>query len=244
MPAVVRPAEHSDVAAMVRIATAGESPDGDARYFEFVARTGRLLVAVADGVVVAFGGAVPVGDATMVTDLFVDPARRARGLGRLVLTAVLDGIERSMTFSSTHPGALRLYQSFGMVRGPRLLTMRAPARGGGTPLRPTTWAHDRGELVEWFVSIGAVSTEHSVVLTRPSGAAVLRVVGPSPEQAVDDVLAAVPAGGDVALSVLETHPLVAWLVDNGFEVDDHDVWCARPGVDFSMDVSCVHPGLC
>jgi GNAT superfamily N-acetyltransferase len=182
-------------------------------------------------------------DVIMVSDLFVDPAHRARGVGRRLLGAALDGRGRAMTFSSSHPAALRLYASSGLRAGSRLLTMRGTARGGGPPLTPAMWRHSRPELVAYLAAAGATVCEDAVVRLHDDAATVWRTTGSEPQRVLEEVLRGLPSGCVVELSVMETHPTASWLVAQGFAVIDHDIWCATPGVLFPAEVCCVLRGL-
>lgn len=246
--ATVRPARHADVDALVRIAAAGGSPDGDERYFDFVASHGRLLVAEdADAGVVGFAGAVAVGDVAMVTDLFVDPDHRGHGIGTAVLDAVLLGSTRRMTCSSTDPAAQAAYAAAGLVPRWRLLTMRGNGVGGGPPLAISPWRHDRRDLVEYFRSIGAVVSGDRVVLSDEAEGhpmhVLLRLVADDPVSAMEAILRALPEGDDVVLSVPEPHPVVPFLETRNFAVEEHDVFFATDGVHLVPQLTSVHRGL-
>lgn len=240
----LRSASFADFAALRAIAAAGGSPDGDDAYFEFVANSGRLVVADLDGVVQGFVGTVHARNAVMVCDLFVDPAARGAGVGRRLLGEVLADAPRRTTFSSTHPAALHLYGEFGMEPREQLLTMQGVGAGLGPPLRPAQWVHDRVELVGHFRHSGAIVTAHFVVRERAGVWEVCRVDGPHPQRAITEIVTAAGVGEMITLSVLESHPLVDWLGAQGFEVIDHDVHCSSAGVDSVRRVTCVHRGLC
>ena len=232
---------------MIAIASAGGSPDADERYLDFVASHGRLVVAhTADGGeqgdIAGFAGSIEIGDVTMVTDLFVDAERRGRGVGRRLLSAVVDGARRRMTFSSTHPAALPTYASLGMTPRWDLLTLRGPAVGGGPPMPAGAWRHDRRDLVEYFRSRGASVGADHVVLPGPVSI-VWRLVSDRPDIDAAALLAALPAGADVEWSLPEPHPLAAWLLARGFQVVDRDVCCATDGVHLVPQVCSVHRGL-
>ena len=244
----LRHARHDDVAAMIAIAAAGGSPDADERYLDFVASHGRLVVAHADGTdeaddgIGGFAGSIAIGDVAMVTDLFVDEAHRGRGLGRRLLSAVLDGSWRRMTFSSTHPAALPTYAGLGMVPRWDLLTLRGVATGGGAPLPQGPWRHDRRDLIEYFRSRGAsVGPDH--VVHMDDIATVWRLVSEQPEIDAAALLAALPPQLEVEWSLPEPHPLATWLQSNGFVVVDRDVCCATDGVHLVPQVCSVHRGL-
>ena len=94
-------------------------------YLEFLLERGRVTVAEVDGVVLGFGSAIRVGTATMVSDLFVDPANHGRGVGSDLLAAALLDDRPRMTFSSADPRALPVYVRAGMRPWWPSLYMRA-----------------------------------------------------------------------------------------------------------------------
>lgn len=241
----VRDATHADVPALLAIAAAGGSPDADERYLDFVASQGRLVVAVHDGRPAGFAGGVVVGDAMMITDLFVDEAHRGRRLATRLAAAVAATAARRITFSSQHPAALAVYRGLGMVEQWPLLTFRGTAPGGGAPLAPSPWRHGRHELVEYFRSNGAVVTADAVVQPAVAGrpAVVLRLVTAEPERRIADTLAALPAGTEVELSVPQPHASCRALERLGFAVVDEDRCMATAGVRLDGRVAALHRGL-
>ncbi|MFM2076393.1 MAG: Acetyltransferase domain [Actinomycetota bacterium] len=245
MGVTIRGLRDEDVPAAVLVALEGGSPDADAEYVSFVASAGRLLVAVDDRLVVGVAGSVPLGDATMVTDLFVAESCRGLGVGGRLLAAVTDGAWRRCTFSSDHPAALPAYARLGMTPRWRLLTMRGIATGGAGPERAVRggWRHERADLVAYFAGRGA-DVAPDVVVLRGATTTVLRLVSDAPTAVLEQMLATEPAGHPVELSVPEHDPLVAWLAAHGFEIVDADVFCATDGVELDPRARCVHRGLC
>jgi ribosomal protein S18 acetylase RimI-like enzyme len=119
----VRPATDADLPAITAILEANDEPvtwPGVQRapYVEhLLVRPGlRLIVGELDGRVAGVAGSIEfgTGDRRFLTDLYVDPARQSRGLGRQMLDAAMDGATERMTFSSSDPRALGSYIRAGM----------------------------------------------------------------------------------------------------------------------------------
>lgn len=84
-----------------------------------------------DGGLTGYSGVRPVGGATMLTDLFVDPSRHGGGVGRALLDVALDGAGELLTFASRDPRAMSLYVRYGMVPRWPLLYLSGPAAPRG-----------------------------------------------------------------------------------------------------------------
>lgn len=121
----IRPATDADIPAITAILEAnGEHvtrPDmPGVPYVDHVLRrprpSTRVVVAELDGVVAGMAGSIEVGgpDRRFLTDMYVDPARQSRGVGRAVLDAAMAGAAERMTFSSRDPRALSAYVRNGM----------------------------------------------------------------------------------------------------------------------------------
>lgn len=117
-----------DLEALVAVAAAAGSPDATASHLEHVASAGRLLVADGDEGPVGLAGSLPIGAATFVSDLFVAPRWHGRGIGGLLVAALLVGDGPFVTFSSQHPAALRLYGRHGMERRGDVLYLERDGR--------------------------------------------------------------------------------------------------------------------
>ena len=263
----IRDARDEDFAAVAEIASEGGS-HADDHYLAFVAAHGALRVVTDDdGTVVAFGGVIPVGDATtMLTDLFVTTACRGRRIGSALLEALFAGAEQRMTFSSRHAAALPAYRRAGMIPGWRLLYLRGSVPNGSTmgravrtrPLQRVTGSLDRPELADHFRALGADVRANAILLgetltgtedhaeteTRPAQAIdIVRLRDPRGIVAFDELLASLPAGASVSCCAPEHSPVASHARANGFVVVDHDVFCATAGVSIPLDLHCLHPGL-
>ena len=118
--ATIRAATADDVPA-IRSILAAHGNDGPVvvadivgPYVAHLLTRGRTYVATVDDVVVAFGAGVDTGASVHLADLFVDPARLGRGLGRPLLAAVLAGSNERTTFASEDERALPIYVRAGM----------------------------------------------------------------------------------------------------------------------------------
>jgi GNAT superfamily N-acetyltransferase len=119
----IRPATEADIAAITAILEANDEPvtwPGVPRspYVDhLLTRPGtRVIVAELQGRVAGVAASIEVGasDRRFLSDLYVDPARQSRGLGRAMLDEVLAGASARMTFSSSDRRALAAYIRNGM----------------------------------------------------------------------------------------------------------------------------------
>lgn len=242
--AQIRAATPVDFERIGEIGAEGDSADTNPCYLSFVAATGRLLVAEGDQQLLAFGGMVPAGPVAMVTDLFVASSARGHGLGGALLAELVSGWPHRMTCSSQQPVALSAYHRVGMVPRWHLLYLEGSAIGGGPPLPSAPWAHDRAELVEFFADGGATVSADVVVQPDPNGGAtVLRLRHSAPVECMKLTLAALPPAVRVRACVPAFDPLADWLLAEGFQQIDHDIFCSTDQVAWPADLSCAHPGL-
>lgn len=125
---------HIDGVAAARLSNgpAHDDSGADAAYCRYLIAEGHLFVAVEGATVLGFGGAVDVGAARLLSDLYVHRDAHGRGVGSALLAAVMDGSERRFTFASNDPAALPLYARAGMVAWWPLLAVH----GARSSLRP------------------------------------------------------------------------------------------------------------
>jgi GNAT superfamily N-acetyltransferase len=149
-PSEARPATAADGPAIAAILAANDEPlQGSAAsgwpYLDHLLERGRVVVAELDGVLAGFAAAIAVGPLTHISDLFVDPTRQSRGLGRRLIDALTDeGVGRPWTtFSSGDPRAVALYVGAGLRPwwpNLYLITESGPGRQGsaGVVVDPVT----------------------------------------------------------------------------------------------------------
>lgn len=239
----VRPAADGDRPAIARIAAAASEEDGaNPRYVSHLRSYGTLLVAEADGVVRGYCGVRPVGGATMLTDLFVDPERQGGGVGRALLDAALSGAGDVFTFASRDPRAMSLYVRYGMVPRWPLLYLSGPPSPGRSSLAADLVApaaaaeaeqdltgHDRGpDYAFWATFPSAtglvVRDGASVVAAGAAGAGSLfhlvTADGRDPSATLRAALGTF--SGRVRLCLPGPHPALASLLAGGWRIDDLD----------------------
>jgi ribosomal-protein-alanine N-acetyltransferase len=87
----IRPMTSDDLGEVVALESANQPrPWSEQVFVDELAAPGRVyLVAVDDGLA-GFGGLMVVGDEAHVTNLFVDPDRRRRGIGRALMVALAE----------------------------------------------------------------------------------------------------------------------------------------------------------
>jgi GNAT superfamily N-acetyltransferase len=85
-------------------------------WLNHVLRTGTLLLAERDSMIVGFAGIIARGELVFLTDLFVAPEIQSYGVGGALLDAILPRDGRSLaTIGSSDPRALALYIRAGMT---------------------------------------------------------------------------------------------------------------------------------
>ena len=271
----IRLAGVADVDAVVDLAGVVDPPsddlDVDHDYYSHVIEHGRVSVAEASGVVVGYGGAIPVGGTCYVTDLFVHPDAHGRGLGRQLLDALWTAPAAEMarhTSSSLHPSALPLYVGAGMHPLWPLLYLEGPTEALGPThlsvrnVEPQEAAHleeswlgwDRGgDYAYWSSRPGA----RTLAVLEGEDTAAVGVLGRSRTRhdllhlsaadpalladAMVSVVAQVP--GSVMAAVPGMSTAVPRLLDAGWHVVEHDLYCASEPDLVMPEQLIAHPGL-
>src|SRR4051794_38224197 len=115
-------AQAGDDPGIADVARATAQPDlqsgADRRYTAHLRERGTLLVARMGGQVVGYGATVDIAGASLLADLFVDPARHGAGVGGALLGALWPVGPRAsarFTFASHDPRAMSLYLRAGLI---------------------------------------------------------------------------------------------------------------------------------
>lgn len=222
---------------------------------------GHLVVADDGDRVVGFGGAVDVGGARLLSDLYVHAGQHGRGLGAALLAAVLDGSTERLTFASNDPATIPLYTRAGMLCRWPLLTLDGSAdRLPRSPLEAREVT--AGDVAAAEAGITGIprsadhgywasrAGSHAVLLESGDGvaaAASVRVLGGAcriehlaamPGRELDAVAATAAwcGAGGLQAYVPGDRQLVADLLAAGFRVTD-------TGMHMSTTASAVHPRL-
>jgi GNAT superfamily N-acetyltransferase len=245
----VRDATVDDFPAIAAIAEAGDS-EADDLYLAFIASAGALRVAAGDGAILGFGGVIAIGsDTTMVTDLFIAPAVRGRGLGGALLEDLLGDVDKRMTFSSKHAAALPAYVRAGMQPCWRLLYLRGPsgahhAHADRAAERASSWRGERPNLAAYYERRGGSVRDNAVLIEHDGETSIARLQDRRGAAAFDALLASLPSDSTVTCCSPEGSPVAARALARGFDVFDHDIFCCSPGLALADDLHCLDPGLC
>jgi len=257
---LVRPAQADDDAGIAGVARANAQPalesGADPRYTAHLRERGTLLVAQVGGQVAGYGATVDIGGASLLADLFVDPARHGAGAGGALLGAlwpVEQSVATRFTFASRDPRALSLYLRAGLVPWWPLLYLHgrpavlpevaldaarvAPAVAARAAARLT--GVDREADLAFLAGDAA---DGGVVITRDGQVIAAGVASRGnlahlacldASAAAEAVVAALRAldDGDVSVCLPGPHPAVVRLLAAGFRIVDFDVHMAtRPDV--------------
>jgi len=225
------------------------------------------VVAIDEGRVLGFGGAVDVGGARLLSDLYVHREAHRRGVGRQLLAAVLHGAEARYTFASNDPAALPLYARAGMLARWPLLSMRGAAAAlpdGAVAAEVSVEeaaAHellltgqDRSSTYRYWAGRVPSRTVEVVRGGRRVAVAAVHVGegGTRVEHLVCEPVDAVVALGAVAALFQSAHvhvyaPGCQWmsvaLMERGFVIDDTQVFMASAAEVVHPLLQVVHPGL-
>jgi len=259
MPTHVRDATDEDLPGIAEISVASDTDSGtEPEYVRHLMRDGKVAIAVADGRPIGFAAALPIGDVTMLADLFVRPDAQSAGVGRRLLDHVLAGSTDRMTCASQDPRAIALYSRAGMSARWAMLYLSGPALPPGGPTNPITveeaaarehaWTGaDRTSSYRYWTARGgaalAVGTPEEPLAVAAVGRGAVRHLavapGADPIAAVRDALAASRAD---AVFLPSVHPALPGLLADSWRITDFDLYMtsvARPPEPTGV----FHPGL-
>lgn len=118
----IRAMTDDDLAEVLALEAANQPrPWSEQVFREELATENRVYLVAVDEEVTGFGGVMVVGDEAHVTNLFVDPGRRRRGIGRSLMVALagaaLEAGARHLTLEvrKTNHAARSLYAGLGMA---------------------------------------------------------------------------------------------------------------------------------
>jgi GNAT superfamily N-acetyltransferase len=258
----LRAATLDDVSA-IRALLAAHGEDGPVQHFDIVGPyvrhiivNHRAQVAEIGGVIVAYGAVVGAGASWHLADLFVAPDRLGQGIGRPLLNALFEGIDRRSTYASDDPRALPIYTRAGMaprwvglyLDGPaaaieaqagidvvgaepgRLAELERAWTGDFRPADHAFWA-SQAEADPFVVSDaeGPVALGYARGRQVSDQRALDRLVIRPGADPVAPVLAAVGRsgrGGGVHVAVPGPNPVLLPLLERGFQVVERDQYMA------------------
>jgi GNAT superfamily N-acetyltransferase len=248
-----RAATRGDAAGVARLSAAvgqtGPGTGADERYVELLLANGIVVVAADGDTVLGWGALRLLRAGSVLTDLFVDPARHGAGIGAAILGKLWPdpATPARLTFSSQHVNALPLYLRFGLRPVWPLLYLAGPrARLPETAYRVEDVPIDKAAALEQRFGGGdrradydywAGLPRHRVIAVQASGDAIgVGVLGPAEvvrlagsADAALAALRAVPAD-TVACCLPGPHPATTTLVGAGFRPTDYDLAMTTPDV--------------
>lgn len=267
----IRPAteDHIEGIATARLSNgpAHDDSGADAGYCRHLIRDGHLVVALDEGRVLGFGGAVDVAGARLLSDLYVHRDAHGRGVGRGLLAAVMQGANARYTFASNDPAALPLYARAGMLAWWPLLSMRGAAAalpGGAAATEVSVDAaaafehsltgHDRTSTYRYWAGRVPSRTVEVVEGGRRIAVAAVHVGegGTRVEHLAAEPGDALMALGAVAALFPSAHVhvyvpgcqhLSVALMERGFVIDDTQVFMATSASVVHPLLQVLHPGL-
>lgn len=246
----LRLATEVDLPAIHRVWWATELPANPSEevknnpWFGHVIRTGTMLVAELDGHLVGFAGCRRLGDTSVISDFFVDPAHQGRGVGTRLLESLLPPGRPVMTLASDDPKALSVYTRFGMtprwkchyVTGkPTGFAHGSPEIGvvDSYPVPPTDLPHLQIDLGCTFLEIGDRGLGGKAAVAEGSVESSWVAAKGDPIEVLTSTLAWMAARGTpkVEIQIGEGHAGFPVLVNAGFTVKFSDTFMASPGAE-------------
>lgn len=246
----LRPATEVDLPAIHRVWWATELASNPSEavknnpWFAHVIRTGAMLVAELDGQLVGFAGCRRLGDTSVISDFFVDPAHQGTGIGTKLLESLLPPDRPVMTLASDDPKAVSVYTRFGMTpRWKCHYVAGEPTRFApgsleigeidSYPVPATDLPHLQIDLGCTFIEIGQAGSSGKAAVADGSVESSWVAAEGGPVEVLTSALAWMAARGasKVEIQIGEGHAAFAVLVDAGFTVRYSDTFMASPGAE-------------
>jgi GNAT superfamily N-acetyltransferase len=255
----VRDATDEDLPGIAEVSVASGTDSGtESEYVRHLMRDGTVAVAIADGRPIGFAAALPVGDVTMLADLFVRPDAQSAGAGRRLLDHVLAGSTDRMTYASHDPRAIALYTRAGMSARWALLYLSGPALLPCGPTSPITveeaaarehaWTGvDRTSSYRYWTAGGGMALavgapdEPQAVAAAGRGAVWHLAVAPGGDPTAA-VRAALGASGADQVFLPSVHPALPGLLADAWRITDFDLYMTSVGRP-PEPTGVIHPGL-
>jgi predicted N-acetyltransferase YhbS len=268
---VVRPAQPEDDPGIAEVARRNAQPDvqsgADSGYTAYLRERGTLFVAQMGSSVVGYGATLEIGAASLLADLFVDPAHHGAGTGGALLSALWPHTPTEsvrFTFASQDPRAISLYARTGLTSWWPLLYLQG---------RPTALPESAFRVVRVQPAVAAYadkqltgvdrradlafmsgrSANGGLVITDGGELVAAGVVGSGGlthltcldrSAAADAVVAGLRTLGDAEGTVClpGPHPAVPQLLAAGYRIADFDIYMATQP-DALATTSAYSPGL-
>jgi GNAT superfamily N-acetyltransferase len=254
--------------ARVSNGAAHDDSGADPGYCRHLIADGHLWVAHDGRQVVGFAGAVDVGGARLLSDLYVHRDAHGRGIGKTLLGAVMAGAVERLTFASNDPAALPLYARAGMPAWWPLLSMHGPVErlpsaaatvrdivvGEAAAWEQARSGHGREATYRYWAGR---SQSHTFAVERDGATMAVAAVRASASSARVEHLAAQPLDALDALAAIGAvvgcpslhvyvpgcRSLAAELMDRGFAIEDTQIYMSSSLGAVPDVVQVVHPGL-
>jgi GNAT superfamily N-acetyltransferase len=245
--------------------------DVDRDYYAHVLEHGRLTVADASGIVLGYCGTIPLHGTWFLTDLFLHQDAHGRGIGGQLLNgvwpaALVDAPRH--TLSSLHPAAVPLYVRAGMRPLWPLLYVEGAAESlepthlATRAITPTDAARHESSWLGWDRQIqyrywssrpgartmaalhGDAVVAVGVIARSRVRHTLLHLAAADPSYLADAVVALVTqVSGAVLAAVPGLSTALPLLLDAGWRVVDHDLYCASEPDLLDPARLVLHPGL-
>lgn len=259
----------TDIAAIVD--PPADDAELDVSYYQHLLEHGRVVAAEASGIVIGYAATIGIDRSRHLSDLFLHQDARGQDIGRRLLDAVWEADAESaprQTFSSVHPAALPLYIRAGMTPLWPLLYMSGstsalrssdlevasiqPAEAarleagwlGWNRLTEYSYWQNRAGARIFAVRDGKTVVAVGCTARNRTMHTIGRLVCVE-EWLLPDVLVAAArwCGDDVMVAVPGVNRALLMLVEAGWRIVEHDIYCASEPDLIDPGRLLPHPGL-